>query len=244
MTATQPPWPGQVPPAGPPLAPPPYMAPLALKERLQRAYLARGSSDYIFNFWTALGWSILTLGIYAYYVLYQMVRRMRDHNARRLELLDAATALAWEEAGRRGLQAELMASFQRAGTGLAAMRSSMAGSLEPVIWVVLAVIGGTITEVIAFILLDRDLAAHGQAEVAVEHELAFIYSRLGYGLPFAAPRGVKGKHNYVGRVVATVFSFGIYLLWWEYNIMDDGNHHFYANWVQEDTLAAVAQRLP
>jgi hypothetical protein len=234
-----------MPPAGRPLAPPPYMAYMAPPppmERLRRAYFARGSSDYIFNFWTALGWSILTLGIYGYYVLYQMVRRLRDHNARRLELLDAATALAWEEAGRRGLQAELMASFQRAGTGLAAMRSSMAGSLEPVIWVVLAVIGGTITEVVAFILLDRDLAAHDQAEVAVEHELGFIYSRLGYGLPFA-PRSVKGKHNYVGRLVATVFSFGIYLLWWEYNMMDDGNHHFYANWVQEDTLAAVAQRL-
>jgi hypothetical protein len=32
---------------------------------------------------------------------------MRDHNARRVELLDAATTVAWEQAGRQGLQQEM-----------------------------------------------------------------------------------------------------------------------------------------
>ena len=67
----------------------------------------RDESDYIFSYWSALGWTILTFGIYGFYVLYQLVRRMRDHNARRLELLDAATTVAWEQAGRQGLQQEL-----------------------------------------------------------------------------------------------------------------------------------------
>ena len=50
-----------------------------LAEFLQR----RAETDYIFHYWSALGWTVLTLGIYSFYVFYQLVRRMRDHNARR-----------------------------------------------------------------------------------------------------------------------------------------------------------------
>jgi hypothetical protein len=56
----------------------------------------RSETDYLFNFWTAFGWTILTLGFFWFYVVYQLVRRMRDHNARRLELFDAALTVAWE----------------------------------------------------------------------------------------------------------------------------------------------------
>jgi hypothetical protein len=47
----------------------------------------------------------------------------------------------------------------------------------------------------------------------------------------------------VGRVVAGFFSFGIYFLWWFYNMMDEPNRHFYANWIQEDALAAVVMSM-
>src|SRR5579864_2232464 len=80
-------------------APGPPSVPTA--ERIRLAWQRRPETDYIFNFWTAFGWTVLTLGIYGFYVFYQLVRRMRDHNARRLELLDAATTVAWEQAGRR-----------------------------------------------------------------------------------------------------------------------------------------------
>jgi hypothetical protein len=48
---------------------------------------------------------------------------------------------------------------------------------------------------------------------------------------------VKGPDNYVGRFVATVFSFGIYMFWWYYDQMQVPNKHFAAKWVQEDELA-------
>src|SRR5512142_1632631 len=72
-----------------PLTPGPPQLPAS--ERVRLAVQRRGESDYIFRYWSALGWTILTFGIYGLYVFYQLVRRMRDHNARRLELLDAAT---------------------------------------------------------------------------------------------------------------------------------------------------------
>ena len=76
--------------------------PPSAAERVRLAAQRRAESDYIFSYWSALGWTLLTFGIYGFYVFYQLVRRMRDHNARRLELLDAAVAARWEQAGRQG----------------------------------------------------------------------------------------------------------------------------------------------
>jgi hypothetical protein len=201
--------PGQ--PAGPPVMPGPPQMPAS--ERARLAAQRRGESDYIFSYWPALGWTILTFGIYGLYVFYQLVRRMRDHNARRLELLDAATTVAWEQAGRQGLQQELALSFQRAQAQLAALRQMTRDFREPVIWVVLAIVARGIAEIIAFVFLDQDLIRHDQAEAGVEDELSQIYGRLGHQLPPPGQGRVKGPDSYVSRIVATVFSFGIYMFW-------------------------------
>jgi hypothetical protein len=223
--------------------PPPYVPVAPSTERFRAAWQGRPETDYIFSFWTALGWTILTFGIFGFYVFYQLVRRMRDHNARRLELLDAAVTAGWEEAGRRGLQEELTPSFQRAASHLAVLRKMTGDFRDPIIWLLLSVVAGGIVHVIAFILLDQDLVTHDQAEVGVEYELALIYGRLGYAIPYPDVARVKGRHNYVGRIIATVFTFGIYFLWWYYNMMEEPNRHFYANWAQEDVLAPAVQGL-
>jgi hypothetical protein len=213
------------------------------RDRVRAAWWRRGETDYIFGYWSALGWSILTIGIYSFYVFYQLVRRMRDHNARRLELFDAALTVAWEQAGRRGLQQELTPSFQRAAAHMAVLRQMTTDFREPVVWVVLAIIARGIAELVAFVLLDQDLVRHDQAEVGVEYELSLIYGRLGQQVPAPDQSRVKGRDNYVGRVVASVFTIGIYLFWWYYNQMDVPNRHFRANWPQEDALAHAVEAL-
>jgi len=232
--ATQP---GQ--PAGIPVMPGP--PPLSAAERVRIAARRRGESDYIFSYWSALGWTILTLGIYGFYVFYQLVRRMRDHNARRLELLDAATTMAWEQAGRQGLQQELAPSFERAAGHVAVLRQMTGDFREPVIWLVLAIVARGIAEIVAFVLLDQDLIKHDRAEAGVEHELSLIYGRLGQQLPAPDQGRVKGPDNYVGRIVAAIFSLGIYMFWWFYNQMQEPNKHFAGNWTQEEELVKAVE---
>ena len=239
---TQPGQPARL-PAMPGPSPMPGPPPPSAAERVRLAAQRRGESDYIFSYWTALGWTILTLGIYGFYVFYQLVRRMRDHNARRLELLDAATAVAWEQAGRQGLQQELEPSFQRAAGHLAVMRRMINDFREPVIWLVLAIVARGIVEVVAFVLLDQDLIKHEQAEAGVEHELSVIYDRLGQPLPLPDLDRVKRPDNYVGRIVATIFSLGIYMFWWYYNQMEEPNKHFISNWTYEDELVNAVDAL-
>lgn len=244
---------GGVPPGGPGqhgalggwggASPPPYFAVPQPAERFRTAWQGRVHTDYVFNYWTALGWTILTLGVFGLYVFYQLIRRMRDHNARRLELLDSALACAWEEAGRQGVQEELTPSFQRASMWVTSLTRLTTEFRDPVIWLLLSIVASGIVHVIAFILLDQDLVTHEQAEAGIEYELAVIYGRLGRPLSFPDPRGAKAAHNYVGRVVATVFSFGFYLLWWFYDMMDEGNRHFFRNWSEEDALAVAVQSI-
>jgi hypothetical protein len=236
--------PGGVPGAG---APPtgPYAGPptMPASERVRLAWQRRPETDYIFNYWTALGWTILTIGIYGFYVFYQLMRRMKDHNMRRLEFLDASITYAWEKAGERGLQQELSPSFERASSHMYVLRQMTTDFRDPGIWLVIAILARGIGEIIGFILLDQDLCKHDRAEVGVEYELSLIYTALGQPLPMPDQGRVKGQHSYVGRIVASIFTLGIYAFWWYYNMMDEPNRHFHTNWVQEDGLANAVQAL-
>ncbi|HMD45824.1 MAG TPA: hypothetical protein VKG43_06680 [Acidimicrobiales bacterium] len=212
---------------------PPELSPPA---RLQMAWGERAESDYLFNFWTAIGWSVLTFGIFALYILYQLVRRMRDHNRRRLELLDAARTMAWDEAVARGQSEELRGSFERLAGHLEVMRVMLGDFRDPVIWVLISIIARGIVDIIVLILNDVDVVRHGHAESGAEGELDAIFGRLGVPLPPANPVLDKARQNYVGRIVATVVSFGIYGFWWLADVMRQGNAHFEANWAWEDAL--------
>ncbi len=217
--------------------------PISSADRVHAAWQRRGESDYIFDYWTALGWTILTIGIYGLYVFYQLVRRMRDHNMRRVELLDAALVFGWEEAGRRGLQQELTPSFQRAEAHMSVLRRMTTDFRDPVIWVILSIVARGIVELIAFVLLDQDLVKHDRSEVGVEYELSLIFGRMGQAVIEPNQGRVKGQNNYAGRIVATVFTLGIYLFWWYHDQMVEPNRHFQTNWVQEDSLVAAVRAL-
>jgi hypothetical protein len=210
-------------------------------DQLRIAYQRRNDTDYIFGFWSALGWTILTFGIFGYYVYYQLLRRMRDHNIRRLELLEAARSYAWQLAGEKGLQDELRPNFERAASHEEVMRQMTTDFRDPLIWLLLIWLTG-IAGIISFILLDGDLIKHDTAEGGVESELAIIYARLGRPVPQPDPARIKGKHNYVARVIVLIVTFGIYGFWWWYNMLQEPNEHFETNWVWEDALVQAAQQ--
>jgi hypothetical protein len=225
-------------------APPPYpVAAPNTAERIRIAWQQRYETDYVFEFWSALGWTVLTLGIYAFYILYQLMRRDRDHIRRRLELLDAATTFAWERAYERGLGEELTPAFQRIAPAIAALRAQTGEFRDPVLWTLIDFVTGGIGRLVAYILMDGDLVRHDRAEGAIESELSAIYERLGASVPAPDPGRMKGEQNYVARVLVTIVTCGIYGLWWLYDVMVDWNRHFQHNWRWEDGLAASVQSL-
>ena len=218
---------------------PGYPVTIPPTERIRIAYQSRAQSDYIFSFWTALGWLFLTFGIYGYYVFYQLVRRSRDHNRRRLELLDATTAYAWDRAVAQGKDEELRPRFEQLAVSLDPLRRMTQDFRDPAIWLILDIVSG-IAYVVGLVLLDQDLVKHEWGERAAQAQLAEILTILDVPVHPTGPP-VKRNHNYVGRVIATIVSFGIYAFWWTANVMNEGNAHFYEDWRWEDELAAAVQ---
>jgi hypothetical protein len=215
--------------------------------RVRLAYDQRAQSDYVF---TGPGLNIfltiITCGIFGFYLFYQLMRRDRDHNRRRLDLLDAANAYAWEQATSRGMADTLRPAFERVAAALATLRGLSGEFRDPTIWVVIDIVAGGVSlalpgiaELVGYILIDQDLDTHDRAEGAAEAELSQLYAQLGSSLPTPDPARVKGKHNYGGRVAATIFSCGIYLFWWLYDMQVEGNRHVEGNWPFEDALVAV-----
>lgn len=243
--------PPDAPPPPPPPAPfgvtapsPMFLPPAATNsQQFQAAYHARASTDYLFDFWTQLGWTVLTCGFYSVYVMYQQIRRSRDHNRRRIELLQSTTNLCWERAQAEGSAESLRPNFERIAQSSAELRRVDGEFRDPGIWALLAFLGGSITAAVAFILLDKDLLAHDRAEGAIEHELALIFAHFGIPLIAPEPSRLKGEHNYGGRIAAAIGSCGIYMLWWTYDSMTDLNRHFEHNWRHDDALAAAVAQL-
>jgi hypothetical protein len=252
----EPPPPEEPPGGTPPPAPPPPPATAggppagwvpatqpSTAERVRIAWQQRHDTDYVFSFWTALGWTVLTLGIYSLYVTYQLLRRDRDHIRRRVELLDAATTFAWEQAHARGGVDDLRPAFERIAPNMAQLRAKTTEFRDPIIWVLLDFISGGIARIVAYVLMDGDLVDHDHAEGAIEAELTDIYAQLGAPMAPPDPARLKGKHNYVGRIIATIASCGIYGLWWLYDVMVEWNRHYEHNWRWEDGAASSVQTL-
>jgi hypothetical protein len=220
--------------------------------RVKSAYTARHESDYVFDgIGMVIFLTIITCGIYGLFVFYQLMRRLRDHNRRRLELLDAATEYAWHQALARDLGEQLRPNFERISTHLSGMRQLTTEFREPAVWLVIVIAAGVATSgalafvpwMIGLVFIDGDFVKHDTFEGAVEAELSEIYGRLGQTVPAPDPRRVKGTQNYGGRIVATIFTCTIYGFWWMADAMRDGNWHFQWNWPWEDALAEAVQNL-
>ncbi len=228
----------------PPPPGPPALPTLPAAERVRIAYQRRYETDYVFDYATALGWTVVTCGAFGFYVIYQLVRRMRDHNRRRLDLLEAGIAFAWGQAQRRPAVAdELRPTFESMAGQLDVLRRMSTEFREPAVWTLLAYVSGGIATVVAFVLLDGDLLRHTAAERALQADLARVYVRLGHDLGPVEPVPGRRRHNYGGRIAATVFSFGIYLFWWYRDVMVEPNRHFREDWAWEDRLGAAVHAL-
>ena len=222
----------------------PVPALMSPAERVRVAWQRRAETDYRFEKpWVNVVLMIITCGIFGFYLFYQLVKRDRDHNRRRLELLDGATTFAWNEAYRRGLGEELRPAFERIAAHLDVLRRLSGEFRDPGVWLVLAIVGSTIAEIVGFVLFDQDLIAHDRAEGAVEAELAAIYARLGQPLPVPDPSRVKHPDEYAARIVVSIVTCGIYLLWWWVDQQREGDRHYDVNWPWEDHLAQAVQNL-
>ena len=208
-------------------------------ERIRAAVAERPGADYMFRFWSALGWSVLTLGVYSFYVFYQLMRRSRDHNRRRAALLAAAHDLAVERAAQQGKTDSLRPELGRVEDDLQQLGRMDNEFREPIWWLVGCIAFNGLAWLAGAYLLDQDLIRHERHERDAAAALTRVFAELGIALP-APDAASKQPHNYVGRIIAVVCSFGFYTLWWVADVMREGNANFEQDRAWEDALAEAA----
>jgi hypothetical protein len=211
-------------------------------ERIQTAVGERPSTDDIFDVRGAIGWTVITFGLYAFYLFYQLMRRSRDHNLRRTALLFAAQELARQRAARSAQTGETEAlgpALERVHAEVQSLRAMDDVYRDPTIWLLFSFLGSGLVWLTEAIVLDQDLTRHERHERAAEAELTRVFAALGVFLPPPA-EATKQPHSYAGRVLALIGTFGLYSLWWAADLMREGNAHIHQDQAWEDALAAVA----
>ena len=208
-------------------------------DRIAQAVDARGESDYVFDFWTALGWTVLTLGLYSFYVLYQLMRRSRDHNRRKIALLYAACDFAAQQAEEQGKGDVIRPQLDRVQQDVWQLREMDSDWRDPLLWTVASIIANAIVWSAGAVLLDQDLLRHERYERDAEEFLRRAYAELGMALPAPHPPW-KGPHDYVVRIIVTLLTVGFYGLWWLADLMGEGNDSFRVDYVWEDAILLVA----
>lgn len=199
----------------------------------------RDATDYRFNYWTYLGWTILTFGTYSMYGTYKLVDRRHQHAQRRLAfqsyMWHALNARA-EATGKKDEVAEGLDNLSRIYQQMEAFERR--NKREPVLWMILrfvvTFVGGYINH-----FLNKDLRFYEEWESSYAANAEWVMSRLGYPVQLP-PRRQPIRDRSTGLyVLLTIVTVGIFSLYWRYATMMDGNGHFDDDVAVEDALLSA-----
>lgn len=196
----------------------------------------RDTTDYRFGYWTYLGWTILTIGVYSMYATYKLVERRHLHAQRRLAfqsyMWHALNARA-ESLGRKEEVTEGLDNLSRIYQQMEAFERR--NKREPVLWMILRIVIGFVGAYINH-FLNKDLRFYEEWESSYAANAEWVMGRLGY--PVQLPR--RGKpipDRSTGLyVLLSIVTFGIFTMYWRYTVMMDGNGHFDDDVAMEDAL--------
>ena len=196
----------------------------------------RDATDYRFNYWTYLGWTILTFGTYSIYGTYKLVDRRHQHAQRRLAfqsyLWHALNARA-EALGKKEEVAEGLDNLSRIYQQMEAFERR--NKREPILWTILRMVvtfvGGYINH-----FLNKDLRFYDEWEASFAANAEWVMSRLGYPVQVPQRRQPIRDRSTGLYVFLTIITGGIFSLYWRAVTMNDGNGHFDDDAAVEDAL--------
>jgi hypothetical protein len=202
------------------------------EQALIAAARRRDVTDYRFDWWSYIGWTILTLGIYAHYATYKLVQRRTEHVARRLAFQAALWHVANERAeasGRRDEVAEGLDNLSRAHAEMTRFEDTH--RRDPALWTILRIASMFLVGVPAvgaFInhFLNKDLRFYDEWEGAWSRNAEWVLGRLGFPVGVPERRAPIPDRPTALYVLLSIVTVGLFSIWWRYTMMRDGNDHF------------------
>mgnify|MGYP000110522962 CR=1 FL=1 len=192
----------------------------------------RARTDYIMDPGMSILLSFVTCGIYGWYVVYKLVQRRDEHLRRMAAVADASIRRLREKAqGREELVSQELAELEQLKMQM------LAGSTErgAALWLVIAMLTG-IGSFILYYLLMQDYVQHDQLEARFFTVMSSALAKLGLAAqPGQAVPSVPQREP-VTFILLTIFTCGIYGLYWMYVMIKDFNDHFTAQVPWENFL--------
>jgi len=201
----------------------------------------RGTTDWQTGFWSAFLLSIITCGIYMFYVIYKLLERREQHFERMVSFRTHLIDVIKEKAEAAGKMAEVEQDItQLEGMNLDATNRDRAGEKSPVLWLVLSIAIGVVVYYVYYFLND-DFRAHESNEHQFMLKASEIMNKLGTTsnqivTPVAVP-----ERKFVTFLILTIVTCGIYGIYWLYTIITDPNNHFDGHTAWESELYTMLQ---
>lgn len=168
------------------------------------------------------------------YVIYLLIRRRKQHFARRQRFFaDLAMALR-EAASRRGANVEAYLGSMEATSREAQMEGT---EKSAVLWVILYIIPvvSLIAGLYILYFLTGDFFEHERREDGMLADASRALSALGSTFAFNRYEGVLHR-SFVLYFILSIVTFGLFTFYWEYVLIQDPNNHFNSHVQFEDAL--------
>lgn len=197
----------------------------------------RPATDQEISFWLALLLSVVTFGLWTYYVIWQLVSRRDRHFRRVARLAEDATAYLRDRSQEAG--ADLGPQLARLSETQRGMRES-AHERGALIWTILCLLTSGVAALILYCVLMGDYRRHQAQEEELVAALNDAFNTLGEHPGLVAVPEIPERSCGL-YIFLTIITFGLFGIYWYYCLIEDPNRHFraQAEWEQRVETALV-----
>jgi predicted permease len=201
----------------------------------------RTVTDWQTAFWPAFLLSIVTCGIYMFYILYKLLERREQHFERMVSFRTHLIEVLKEKAEASGKTAEVEQDIsQLEGMNLDATNRDRSGEKSPVLWLVLSIAVGVVVYYVYYFLND-DFRAHESNENQFMLKASEVMNKLGITSNQIVTPMVVPERNFITFLILSIVTCGIYGIYWFYTIITDPNNHFDGHTAWEAQLLTTLQ---
>jgi len=197
----------------------------------------RNTSDWTTDPAMAIILSLITCGIYGFYVFYKLMDRRDQHFARIANVVNTSVALLKMKAQASGnsqaiteeiaqlefLQREIYEQSRERGAAL---------------WLIIAIFTG-IGALIGYYLIMDDFAKHDIAEAQFFTIMSQALTKIGRSQQASRALPTIPERSFPVYLLLSIVTCGIFGFYWLYVLIDDGNGHFEAQVAWEDYIYAA-----
>ncbi|MHB8159701.1 MAG: DUF4234 domain-containing protein [Thermoleophilia bacterium] len=202
----------------------------------------RTETDWQTEFWPAFLLSIVTCGIYMFFILFKLLERREQHFERMVNLRTHLMDVLKEKAAAAGKTVDLEEDMkQLEGLDYDATKRDRQGDKSPVMWLVLSLVASPVVYYVYYFLND-DFRAHESHERQFMLKASEVMNKLrNLSEKQIEPQMVVPERNFVTFLILSIVTCGIYGIYWLYTLINDPNMHFDDHAVWEAQLLEQIQ---